>query len=197
MTPLKSVCVYCGSADGLAQEYLSAAWQMGRVLAENKITVVYGGGKTGLMGALADGVLAGSGDVVGVIPENMNLPQLAHAGLTRLEVLPDIHQRKARMVELAQAFIAMPGGFGTFDELFECLTWSQVGLHHKPIGLLNTQQYFDPLLAMVRHAMHEGFIYGEHRCLMVHHEDPAILLTMLEEFERPGNLNRWMERDSN
>jgi len=130
----KSICVYCGSADGLADGYLAAARELGQILADRGIELVYGAGKTGLMGAVADGVLNAGGKVIGVVSENLNQPQLMHTGLTRLEVVADIHQRKARMSQLAEAFIALPGGYGTLDELFETLTWAQIGLHTKPVG---------------------------------------------------------------
>lgn len=167
---------------------------MGRALARRGIELVYGAGKTGLMGAVADGALSAGGAVTGVIPEGLNTPRLVHAGLTRLEALPDIHQRKARMSALAQAFIALPGGFGTFDELFETLTWAQIGLHHKPVGLLNTRHYYEPLLALVWHAEAERFIYSEHTRLLCHAEEPEALLDALDAFRLPDGLERWVNR---
>jgi uncharacterized protein (TIGR00730 family) len=174
--------------------YYEAASMMGQSLAKRGISLVYGAGKTGLMGSLADGALAAGGTVIGVISESLNTPQLAHAGLTRLEVLPDIHQRKARMSALAEAFIALPGGFGTFDELFEALTWAQIGLHRKPVGLLNTRHYFDPLLALVEHAKAENFIYPEHTRLLCHTSEPDALLDALASFQPPEGLERWVNR---
>ena len=141
---LRSICVFCGSADGLKQVYLDAAFGLGQLLARQGITLVYGAGKTGLMGAVADGALSAGGEVIGIVPHNLNTSALIHAGLTRLETSENMHTRKARMSELAEAFIALPGGLGTFDELFETLTWVQIGLHHKPVGLLNTLNYYDP-----------------------------------------------------
>ncbi|MBA4399599.1 MAG: TIGR00730 family Rossman fold protein, partial [Anaerolinea sp.] len=155
---------------------------------------VYGAGKTGMMGALADGVLAAGGQVTGVVPHNLNQPQLIHAGLTHLEVVGDIHQRKARMSQLAEAFIALPGGYGTLDELFETLTWAQIGLHTKPVGLLNTREYFSPLLQMIERARSEKFIYDEHRDLLVYSTDPQDLLLQLENFKVPTGLERWVNR---
>lgn len=190
----KSICVYCGSADGLDLIYLDAARVLGSLLAEHGIELVYGAGKTGLMGAVADGALAAGGVVTGVVPENLNQPQLIHAGLSKLEVVPDIHGRKARMMQLADAFITLPGGFGTLDEMFEALTWAQIGLHTKPVGLLNTGGYFSPLLEMIDHAMREKFIYEEHRDLLVSSSDPADLLTRLELFKLPSGLERWITR---
>jgi uncharacterized protein (TIGR00730 family) len=192
---IKTICVYCGSADGLNREYLDAAFQMGQILAQAGLQLVYGAGKTGLMGAVADGALQAGGMVTGIVPTLLNTPQLIHAGLTRLEIVENIHLRKARMSELADAFIALPGGYGTFEELFETLTWAQIGLHQKPIGLLNTSRYYDPLLALVQHALKEGFIYAEHRTLLVSSTDPQDLLERLLQYELPGNLDRWLNRE--
>ncbi len=192
--PIKTITIFSGSADHLRAAYVQGAWELGAVLAERGLTLVFGGGKTGLMGAVADGALAKGGQVVGVINESLNTPTLAHAGLSRMEVLPDLHTRKARMSALADAYIALPGGLGTFDELFEALTWAQIGLHHKPIGLLNIERYFDPLLALVDHAIAERFIYPEHRQLLICEEDPHILLEKMQAYHPPENLSRWVER---
>jgi hypothetical protein len=191
-----SICVYCGSADHLHEDYLLSAREMGALLARNHIRIVYGGGKTGLMGALANGCLEAGGMVIGVVPKNLFTDNLIHQNLTQTEVLPDIQQRKARMSELADAFIALPGGFGTFDELFETLTWAQIGLHNKPIGLLNVRNYFDPLLRLVDNALREGFIYAEHKVLMVHDPSPAGLLKQLNDFCVPEGLERWVTRSN-
>lgn len=191
---LRSICVYCGSADGVNPEYYAAAVEMGRVLAQNKIRVVYGAGKTGLMGAVADGALQAGGEVTGVVPKILNTPKLIHAGLTTLELVETIHMRKARMVELADALIAMPGGYGTLEELFEQLTWAQIGIHQKPIGLLNVRSYFDPLLKLVHHAKAEGFIYAEHQVLLVSASQPTALLDMLLTYHPPEVPNRWIDR---
>ncbi len=192
---LKSICIYCGSSDSVIPEYLESARQMGGAVAGRGLTVVYGAGSTGLMGAVADGALSAGGQVVGVIPSIFNTPRLAHAGLTRLEVLDTIHLRKARMIELSDAFIALPGGFGTLEELFEILTWAQVGLHQKPVGVLNTRRYFDPLLALIEHAESEGFIYSEHRDLLISAPTPQALLDAFENHRPPSGLERWLTRD--
>ncbi|MCJ7658192.1 MAG: TIGR00730 family Rossman fold protein [Anaerolineales bacterium] len=192
---MKRICVYCGSSDKLHQDYLAAAYQMGSLLTARNLEIVYGAGSTGSMGALADGALQAGGTVIGVIPDYFNTPALAHQNLTSLEVVGSIHERKARMIELADAFIALPGGFGTFEELFEALTWAQIGLHSKPVGLLNTRHYFDPLLAMVKHAQTEGFIYDEHRALFTCEEKPADLLSAMEKHNHPEGLERWMTRE--
>lgn len=194
MNRIKTITVYCGSADHLSRDYVQAAYDLGKLLAAQGKTLVFGGGRTGLMGAVADGALENGGEVIGVINDGLNTPRLAHAGLTRMEVLLDIQARKARMSELADAFIALPGGFGTFDELFETLTWAQIGLHHKPVGLLNINHYFDPLIQLVDHAIMKGFIYPEHRGLFASADDPAELLTLLANWTPPENLNLWVER---
>ncbi len=168
---------------------------MGRLLAEKGITLVYGGGKTGLMGAVADGALEGGGEAVGVIITSMNSPELAHVGLTKMEVLPDMHARKRRMHELAEGYIALPGGFGTFDELFEALTWGQIGEHEKPIGLLNVKNYYVPLLAALDHAVKEGFVFREHREGICCETDPQSLLDAMEKHQHPHEaVRRWMRQ---
>jgi uncharacterized protein (TIGR00730 family) len=192
---MKSICVYCGCSDKIGQAYLKAAYQMGGAIAERGLQLWYGAGCTGLMGALANGALESEGEVIGVIPKIFNTPRLAHTGLTRLEVVEDMHERKQRLEEQAEAFIAMPGGYGTFEELFEILTWAQIGLHSKPIGLLNTLGYFDPLITMVENARSQGFIYEEHRALFVHSVQPDDLLDALEKYQSPAHLDRWLTRE--
>jgi hypothetical protein len=192
---MKSICVYCGSADHVHPDYLLAARQMGETLARRGLTLIYGGGRTGLMGSLADGVLESGGQVIGVIVESMNTPALAHPGVTRMEVTPLIHQRKARMYELADAYIALPGGYGTLDELFETLTWAQIGVHAKPVGLLNVSGYFDPLLAMLDRAEKEGFVFPEHRQSLLCASEPGALLDAMNDHEPPMEaVKRWMRR---
>ncbi len=195
LNKIQSICVYCGSADDLDRCYLEAAEQLGYLLAKQHLRLVYGAGKTGMMGALADSVLNNGGEVIGITPEGLNTPQLIHANLTCLEVTPDIHTRKARMSLLADAFIALPGGYGTFDEFFEALTWAQIGLHSKPIGLLNTNHYYDPLLEMIDKAQRQKFIYSEHQQLLVQDCEPAALLEKVLAFRPPAGLERWVNRD--
>jgi uncharacterized protein (TIGR00730 family) len=192
---LKSICVYCGSSDRIHPEYLEAARLMGAAIAGRGLQLYYGAGSTGLMGAVANGALQAGGEVIGVIPGYFHTPQLAHPGLTRLEVVETMHQRKARLAELSDAFIALPGGFGTLEELFEILTWAQIGLHKKPVGLLNTRRYFDPLLAMIDHARTEGFIYEEHLELFTCDNQPQELLDSLQNHQPPQRLERWLTRD--
>jgi len=190
---MNSICVFCGSADAVHSDYKSAASTMGRILAESGIRLIYGGGKTGLMGSVADGALSAGGEVIGVIIPSMNNQALAHDGLTRMDVPPDMHARKARMHELADGFIALPGGYGTFDELFETITWSQIGTHEKPIGLLNTRNYYAPLLATIDHAVREGFIFKEHRDALFCDADPKHLLNIMATYKHPHEaVKRWM-----
>lgn len=191
---MEKVCVFCGSADGVSEEFYQAARALGRALARRGLVLVYGGGKTGLMGAVADGALEQGGQVIGVIPEHFNTPQLAHPGLSRLEVVPDMHTRKARMAALSDAFIALPGGYGTLEELFEVLTWAQIGLHSKPIGLLNPRGYYDALLAFLRQARQEGFLYAEHERLFVVAEEPGSLLDAMAAYRHPGGVARWLRQ---
>jgi len=193
---MQSICVFCGSSDTVHADYKSAAWTMGRILAERGIRLIYGGGKTGLMGAVADGALSAKGEVIGVIIPSMNLPALAHDGLTRMDVPPDMHARKARMHELAEGYIALPGGFGTFDELFETVTWAQTGAHQKPVGLLNVKNYYAPLLAALDHAVSEGFIFKEHRDALFCESDPNKLLDAMAKYEHPHDaVKRWMREE--
>lgn len=193
---IRNICVYCGSSDRLHPDYLTIARQVGETLAQNDLHIIYGAGSTGLMGAVADGALDSGGQVTGVIPAYFNTPELAHTHLTHLEVVDTIHQRKARMAELADGFIALPGGFGTFEELFEILTWAQIGLHRKPVGILNIRHYFDPLLQMVERARVEGFIYDEHRSLFSCSENPGELLIEMQNHVHPDGLEKWLTRES-
>jgi uncharacterized protein (TIGR00730 family) len=194
MGSIQNICIYCGSSDKTKAEYLRAAGDMGTALVERGLRLIYGGGSTGMMGALADAVLENGGEVIGIIPKIFETPELLHTGLTELLVVGDINSRKTRMAEMSDAFVALPGGFGTFDELFEILTWSQIGLHKSPIGVLNTLDYFTPLLVLIEHARREGFIYNEHIDLLINESDPQVLLTRMEGFESPPNLKKWVQR---
>jgi uncharacterized protein (TIGR00730 family) len=192
---MNSICVYCGSANHPDQKYFDAARRMGEILAKQKLTLIYGGGKTGLMGAVADGVINSGGEVVGVIVTNMNTPELAHTRLTRMEVLPTIHQRKARMYALADGYIALPGGYGTLDELFETLTWAQIGEHRKPIGLLNVDGYYDLLLEMLDRALADKFLFPEHRASLLCGTDPLKLLESMRAHQYSEDASqRWLRQ---
>jgi uncharacterized protein (TIGR00730 family) len=194
--PFKSICVFCGSADGLDATYYEAAFEMGKTLAQKGITLIYGAGRTGMMGALAEGVKSEKGEVIGVVPKGLESPQLVYTtGLSRLEIVENIQIRKARMNELADAFIALPGGFGTLDELFEVLTWSQIGLHRKPAAILNTNGYYDDLLDWVDRAYADHYIYEEHLALFVVDSKPAGLLERLAKFQFPDKIDRWLVRE--
>ena len=193
---MKSICVFCGSSDLIHADYISAAHGMGRTLAERGIRLIYGGGKTGLMGAVADGVLEAGGIAVGVIIPTMNTVALAHIGLTQMDVVEGMHARKARMHELSDGYIAMPGGLGTFDELFETITWAQTGAHEKPVGLFNVRNYYVPLLAAIDHAVQEGFVFQEHRDALFCEADPNTLLDKMAQYEHPrAAVKRWMRED--
>ena len=178
------VCVFCGASSGRAPAYADAARAFGAALAGRGLGLVYGGGRVGLMGALADAALAAGGEVVGVIPQELVDRELAHGGLTELHVVGSLHERKALMAELADGFVALPGGFGTLDELLEQLTWSQLGLHAKPIGLLDVEGYWRPLIALARHATEEGFVRESDLGAIAIADDPEALLDRLERLTR-------------
>lgn len=189
---LKSVCLFCGSSAGRDPVYGDSARAMGRELAERGIRLVYGGGRVGLMGAVADAVLAAGGEAVGVIPRSLQEREVGHTGLSELHVVETMHQRKALMAELAGAFIAMPGGIGTLEELFEIWTWGQLGIHRKPLGLLNVAGFFDPLLAFLEHIVDEGFLRAEHRASVAVESTPAELLRSIEAV-RPPEVEKWID----
>jgi uncharacterized protein (TIGR00730 family) len=176
---MRRLCVFCGSRTGTEEVYRSQAQRLACLLVERNIGLVFGAGHIGLMGVLADAMLKAGGEAIGVIPRALVERELAHKGLTELRVVETMHQRKAVMAELADAFAALPGGFGTADELFEMLTWAQLGLHDKPIGLLNAAGFFDPLLAWLDHTVAEGFIKIKHRRLLRTARDPDALLEVL------------------
>ena len=176
---MKSIAVYCGASFGANPLYADAARALAQVLVAHNIALVYGGGNVGLMGVIADEVLRLGGEASGVIPRQLVERELAHGGLTRLFVVKDMHERKAMMAELSDGFIAMPGGMGTLEELFEMLTWSQLGIHAKPVGLLNVGGYYDLLAGFVGHAHQEGFIRAQHAALMMLEEDPDVLIGRL------------------
>jgi len=185
---VRRVCVFCGASSGRLQAYAESARAFGHAAAERGVGIVYGGGKVGLMGAVADGALAAGGEVIGVIPESLVERELAHDGLTKLHVVASLHERKAKLAELADGFVALPGGFGTLDELMEQLTWSQLGLHEKPVGLLDVEGYWRPLVAFARHATEEGFVReADLAAIAVAGDADGLLdrLARLEHEERP------------
>jgi uncharacterized protein (TIGR00730 family) len=199
VTPVRSpgpewIAVFCASSPGRSPSHRDAARDLGRLMAERGHGLVYGGGKVGLMGCLADAALAGGGRVVGVIPEALAAKEVAHTGLTRLHVVPTMHARKALMAELAQAFVALPGGFGTLEELFEVVTWAQLGIHRKPIALLNVDGYFDSLVALVGRAVGEGFVPEANRRLVGVFDEPLALLEGVARMRAPET-RRWVTAD--
>ncbi len=176
---MKRICLFCGSSPRVCDGYLSLARDFGSTVAELGIELVYGGGRTGLMGAAADGALAAGGRVIGVIPRSLAELEVAHGGLTELYLVDSMHERKARMADLSDGFAALPGGLGTLDEWFEIWTWAQLGYHHKPIGLLNFEGFFDPLLTFLDHLVAEGFVRPEHRAMAVVEREAESLIGRL------------------
>ena len=181
-----SIAVFCGSSDSVHPEYKAGARALGRLLGERDIEVVYGGGRVGLMGALADGALEVGGSVVGVIPHKLMELELGHTGCTELILTEGMHVRKKTMSDRARAFIAMPGGYGTLEELFEAVTWTQLNYQDKPVGLLNLRGYFDPLLAWLDRAVADGFVGAQHRQLMAVHTEPLALIEAMEQVHFPS-----------
>ncbi|HZZ86504.1 MAG TPA: TIGR00730 family Rossman fold protein [Anaeromyxobacteraceae bacterium] len=192
---LRSICVFCGSADGRRPAYLDAARRFGILLAERGMTLVYGGSAVGLMRAIADSALSRDGKVIGVIPAALQDREIGHRGLTRLEVVASMHARKARMAELADAFVAMPGGFGTLEEFAEILTWAQLGLHQKPFGLLDVEGYYAPLTAFFDHAVEEGFVGKSQRDRVVVAAEPSEMLALLARSAPPTAGPTWIKPD--
>lgn len=190
---MQRVCVFCGSSSGAQPAYLAAASALGSSLARRGLGLVYGGASVGLMGAVADAAMASGGQVFGVIPAALEAKEIAHPGLTRLEVVGSMHDRKARMSELADAFVALPGGMGTLEELTEMLTWAQLGLHRKPCGLLDVAGYWRPLVAFFDHAVQERFLRPQHRALLLVQEQPEALLDALAAFV-PAAQEKWIDR---
>jgi uncharacterized protein (TIGR00730 family) len=181
-TPVRCICVFAGSSSGARAEYAEAAQALGREMARRGLGLVYGGARRGLMGALADAALAEGGEVIGVIPRGLFQREVAHHGLTTLHEVASMHERKALMSDLADGFIALPGGYGTFDELFEIVTWAQLGIHTKPIGLLDVREYFAPLLTLIERATQEGFVPPAHATPLLRAESPNELLDRLASF---------------
>jgi uncharacterized protein (TIGR00730 family) len=192
--PDKRLCVFTGSSPGANPEYRAAATALGKEIVARGYGLVFGGGKVGLMGAVGDSVLAAGGHVVGVIPQALMGKEIAHQGLQEMEIVSSMHERKRRMAELAHAFIAMPGGMGTLEELSEVVTWAQLGIHAKPCGVLNVAGYYDSLLAYLDHAAEQRFLRPEHRGIIQVAETPSELLDLVESY-RPVHVGKWMDRD--
>jgi uncharacterized protein (TIGR00730 family) len=189
---MKRICIFCGSNSGVRPAYAAAAAELARFLTKLGIGIVYGGGNIGLMGVLADAAMAAAGEVIGVIPQALFAKEVGHTGITDLRIVGSMHERKALMAELADGFIAMPGGWGTFDEFCEILTWAQLGLHNKPCGILNTENYYDTLLAMFDHSVAEGFLKREYRSMVIIGSAPEELVARMQDYRAPS-LEKWIE----
>ena len=189
---MRSVCVYCGSNPGSRPIYTERAIALGDRLARDGVALVYGGGNVGLMGVVADAVLAAGGEVIGVIPEQLVGWEVAHRGVTRLEVVPNMHERKARMFDLSDAFVALPGGFGTLDEMFEMLTWRQLGIGNKPCAFLDVDGFYAPLVAMMDRMVAEGFVHAEQRRDLWHGDDIEAMLEWMNAYV-PAQADKWLD----
>jgi uncharacterized protein (TIGR00730 family) len=190
MRTLKRICVYCGSSSGARPVYALAARELGRMLAELGIGVVYGGGRVGLMGVLADAALEAGGEVIGVIPRSLQEKELGHGSVTELHVVETMHQRKEKMADLSDGFITLPGGIGTLEELFETFTWLQLGFHEKPVALLNVDGFYQGLTTFVRHLSEQQFLKPEHEACLIVEDSPHALLERMENFT-PPDLGKW------
>lgn len=192
---LSAICVYCGASGGNDPSHAATARALGSELARQQITLVYGGGRIGLMGEVADAVMQAGGEVIGVIPRALMDTEVGHDRISQLLVVKDMHERKARMADQADAFVALPGGLGTLEELFETLTWAQLGFHEKPIGLLNVNGFYDGLLAFLSHQVREGFVRPEHAQLLLNGSEIPTLIRQLQEFEMPAGVS-WLSRQA-
>ena len=193
--PWVRLCIFCGSSSGARPGYAAATAELARLLAARGIGIVYGGASVGLMGLLADTAMEAGGEVIGVIPESLEAKEIGHQGLTHLRVVASMHERKALMAELSDGFIALPGGSGTLEELFEVFTWSQLGLHRKACALLNVEGYYDGLATFLDHAVDERFLRPEHRAMLLCESTPAAVLDALDAFEPPV-VDKWIDRAS-
>lgn len=192
---LNRICVYCGSSPGRREQYIKSAKQLAKLFAQKDIELVYGGASVGIMGAMADTILEENGKVTGVIPEDLVEKEVAHDDLTNLIISSSMHERKAQMAQLSDGFIALPGGLGTVEELFEMLTWGQLDFHRKPIGILNVCNYYDYLSAFLDHAVSEEFVKKEHRKLLITENNPGKLLSKFEQYT-PDVTDKWIGRDT-
>jgi uncharacterized protein (TIGR00730 family) len=191
---VRRLCVFCGSSPGARPAYGEAAEELGRLLVAEGIGLVYGGGKVGLMGRLADAVLAAGGEAIGVLPEALVAKGIGHPGLSDLRVVGSMHERKALMADLSDGFVALPGGLGTVEELFEVYTWSQLGLHLKPCALLDVEGYYEGIATFLSHAVEERFLRGDHRDLLIVEREPHTLIERLRRFEPAAIVPKWIDR---
>ncbi|MCK9507437.1 MAG: TIGR00730 family Rossman fold protein [Pigmentiphaga sp.] len=192
---MQSLCVYCGASTGADPQFVEAAQALGQTVAQRDIRLVYGGGSVGLMGEVANAALNAGGKVTGVIPEALWKREVGHPGLTEIAVVPTMHARKAQLIDLSDAFVALPGGFGTLDELFEVLTWQQIGYHHKPVGLLNIAGYYDSLLSFIQQALSQGFVRGAHVESLIVDTDVGRLIDRLSQ-SQPVHVDRWIKHEA-
>jgi uncharacterized protein (TIGR00730 family) len=192
---VRRICVFCGSSPGARPAYAEATAEVARLLVGEGVGVVYGGGHVGLMGVLADTAMSAGGEVIGVMPQGLVDREIGHTGITDLRVVGSMHERKALMADLADAFIALPGGAGTLEELFEVYTWAQLGLHHKPCGLLDVEGYFSGLVDFLDHAVSERFLREEHRATLIVESDPRTLIERLRQFEPEAVAPKWIDRE--
>ncbi|WP_026082804.1 LOG family protein [Mastigocladopsis repens] len=191
---MKYVCVFCGSSMGVQPAYKQAAQALGEALTRRKLGLVYGGGNVGLMGTIADATLAAGGEVIGVIPDFLVAQEIAHTGLTQLHIVQSMHERKTMMAQLSDAFVALPGGYGTLEEFCEILTWAQLGLHQKPFALFNVKGYYDPVLKFFDQAVTEEFLRPIHRSLVLEASEPENLLDLLANYQ-PKNVEKWITKE--
>ncbi len=189
---IKRICIFCGSNPGKNPKFIKTAIKVGTMLAENKIGVVYGGASVGMMGAVANAALAAKGEVIGVIPKVLAIKEIAHPSLSEIHIVKSMHERKALMSEFSHAYIALPGGFGTMEELFEVLTWAQLGIHFKPCAILNVDGYYDKLISFMKHAFKEGYVPKEHQKLILIDTTPQGLLKKIINYQAP-TLPKWDE----
>ena len=192
---MRRICVFCGSSPGARPAYAEAAAEMGRLLAEEGVGAVYGGGQVGLMGVLADAVLEAGGEIVGVIPQALVDREIGHPGVADMRVVGSMHERKALMADLADAFVALPGGLGTLEELFEVYTWAQLGLHRKPCGLLDVDDYYAGIATFLSHAVEERFLPEQHRAMLIVERDPRELLRRIRAWEPSTIQPKWIDRE--
>lgn len=191
---LRRICVFCGSSDGDSPLFTEAARRLGTLLAERNIRVVYGGGCIGLMGAVADAAMAAGGEVDGVIPHHLMEKEIGHAGVTQLHLVDTMHERKALMADLSDGFVALPGGLGTLEELFEIWTWAQLGLHTKPVGLWNVADYYHDLIRFLDNAVNRGFVKPEYRAMLIAADDPSDLIDRMAAYQ-PPTVPKWIDKD--
>ncbi|MFS1516929.1 TIGR00730 family Rossman fold protein [Bacillus sp. SCS-151] len=192
---MKSICVFAGSNVGVSDEYLQKAQTLGKIIGQNGYRLIYGGSKIGLMGEVANAALSHGAEVVGIMPSGLFRGEMVHQQLTEFIEVDSMHERKAKMGELADGYIALPGGLGTFEELFEVLCWAQIGIHEKPIGLYNVNSYFDPLVEMVKHSVQEGFSNDSHLDLMIKSADAETLIETMQNYTRPTLKKKWKQLD--